>query len=158
MLENEAVVDEIKAIVFRLQNEEYGVEVEQVKSIERLETITRVPKTPPFVKGVINLRGVVTPIIDLASRFNLPETEYTEETRVIIVNVGDIEVGLIVDAANDVIDIPVNAIEPPPEVVGGVKAEYLRGVAKMENRLLILLNLNKVLSMEEIQQLEQLEG
>ncbi len=158
MMENEAVVDVMKAIVFRLKNEEYGVEIEQVKSIERLENITRVPKTPPFVKGVINLRGVVTPIIDLSTRFNLPETEYTDETRVIIVNVGEIEVGLIVDAANDVIDIPMNNIEPPPEVVGGVKAEYLRGVAKIDKRLLILLNLNKVLSIEELHQLEQIEG
>lgn len=158
MMENEAVVDVMKAIVFRLKNEEYGVEIEQVKSIERLENITRVPKTPPFVKGVINLRGVVTPIIDLSTRFNLQETEYTDETRVIIVNVGEIEVGLIVDAANDVIDIPMNNIEPPPEVVGGIKAEYLRGVAKIDKRLLILLNLNKVLSMDELQQLEQIEG
>jgi purine-binding chemotaxis protein CheW len=157
MIEQKEMVGEVKVIVFQLKDEEYGVEVNQVKSIEKLEHITRVPRTPRFVKGVINLRGVVTPIIDLRKRFDLEESEYTESTRIIIVAVGELEVGLIVDAANDVIDIPVNAVEPPPEVVGGVEAAYLRGVAKLENRLLILLNLDKVLSTEEIKQLDALE-
>lgn len=158
MLEQKEMVGEMKVIVFRLKDEEYGVEVNQVKSIEKLEHITRVPRTPKFVKGVINLRGVVTPIIDLRKRFDLEESEYTESTRIIIVAVGELEVGLIVDAANDVIDIPVNAVEPPPEVVGGVEAAYLRGVAKLDKRLLILLNLDKVLSTEEIKQLDAFEG
>lgn len=158
MLEHLEAVGEVKVIVFRLKDEEYGVEVHQVKSIERVEHITRVPRTPEFVKGVINLRGVVTPIIDLRSRFGMEESELTDATRVIIVSVGEVEVGLIVDAANDVIDIPVNAIEPPPEVVGGVEAAYLRGVAKLEKRLLILLNLDKVLNTEEVKQLDAIEG
>ncbi|QQE76151.1 chemotaxis protein CheW [Brevibacillus composti] len=158
MLEQKEIIGEVKVIVFRLKDEEYGVEVGQVKSIEKLEHITRVPRTPAFVKGVINLRGVVTPIIDLRNRFGLEESAYSESTRIIIVAVGELEVGLIVDAANDVIDIPVNAIEPPPEVVGGVEAAYLRGVAKLEKRLLILLNLDKVLSTEEIKQLDSFEG
>lgn len=158
MLEHKEIVGEVKVIVFRLKDEEYGVEVGQVKSIEKLEHITRVPRTPKFVKGVINLRGVVTPIIDLRNRFELEESVYSESTRVIIVAVGELEVGLIVDAANDVIDIAVDAIEPPPEVVGGVEAAYLRGVAKLDKRLLILLNLDKVLSTEEIKQLDAIEG
>jgi purine-binding chemotaxis protein CheW len=158
MLDHKEIVEEIKVIVFRLKDEEYGVEVNQVKSIERLEHITRVPRTPHFVKGVINLRGVVTPIVDLRRRFGIEETAYNETTRVIIVAVGEVEVGLIVDSANDVIDIPVNAIEPPPEVVGGIEAVYLRGVAKLDRRLLILLNLDKVLNTEEIKQLENIEA
>ncbi|QDX94977.1 chemotaxis protein CheW [Brevibacillus laterosporus] len=157
MLDMKTASEEVKVIIFRLVDEEYGVEVQQVKSIEKLEHITRVPRTPVFVKGVINLRGVVTPIIDLRSRFQLEEAEYTEATRVIIVAVDELEVGLIVDSANDVVDIPVNAIEPPPAVVGGVEATYLRGVAKLEKRLLILLNLDKVLSTEEIKQLDSFE-
>lgn len=158
MLEQKVIVGDVKVIVFQLKDEEYGVEVDQVKSIEKLEHITRVPRTPKFVKGVINLRGVVTPIIDLRNRFGLEEALYSESTRIIIVAVGELEVGLIVDAANDVIDIPVNAIEPPPEVVGGIEAAYLRGVAKLDKRLLILLNLDKVLSTEEIKQLDAFEG
>jgi purine-binding chemotaxis protein CheW len=158
MLEQKSSVSEVKVIVFRLLDEEYGVEVSQVRSIERMEHITRVPKTPEFVKGVINLRGVVTPIIDLRSRFGIEAAPYTESTRIIIVSVDGVEVGLIVDAANDVIDIPADAIEPPPEVVGGIEAKYLRGVAKLQKRLLILLNLDKVLNTEEVRQLEKIEG
>ncbi|MFT9847836.1 chemotaxis protein CheW [Aneurinibacillus sp. REN35] len=158
MLDHKDIVDEIKVIVFRLKDEEYGVDVNQVKSIERLEPITRVPRTPHFIKGVINMRGIVTPIVDLRHRFGIEEAAYNEATRVIIVAVDEIEVGLIVDSANDVIDIPINAIEPPPEVVGGIEAVYLRGVAKLDRRLLILLNLDKVLNTDEIKQLENIEA
>ncbi|EGL82502.1 CheW protein [Caldalkalibacillus thermarum TA2.A1] len=146
-MQNEQVkLEEKKVVVFRLDNEEYAIEVEQVRSIEPLQPITRVPHTPPFVKGVINLRGVVTPVIDLRRRFNLDETDDTSTTRIIIVVAGEMEAGLIVDAANDVINIPVDGIEPPPEVVGGVMADYVRGVVRLENRLLTLLNLEHVLS------------
>ncbi|HEX7065313.1 MAG TPA: chemotaxis protein CheW [Bacillales bacterium] len=147
----------MKAIVFQLNDEEYGVDILQVRSIEKLQAITRVPKAPHFVNGVINLRGIITPVIDLRKRFSLEERDETEDTRIIIVQVSETEVGLIVDGATDVIDIPEGAIEPPADIVGGVKAEYLRGVAKLENRLLIMLNLEKVLNPEEIEELKVLE-
>ncbi|MEC5422672.1 chemotaxis protein CheW [Virgibacillus sp. C22-A2] len=147
-----------KVIVFQLKDEEYAVSVQEVGSIERIQSITRVPQTDDFVKGVINLRGVVTPIIDLRVRFNIEETEFTESTRIIIVYLEEMEVGLIVDSANDVIDIPENAIEPAPEVIGTVHVDYIEGVAKLDNRLLILLNLQKVLTRQEIAELKQVEG
>jgi purine-binding chemotaxis protein CheW len=150
------VAEEMKVIVFTLAQEEYGIEVDKVRTIERMVPITRVPKTPVFVKGVINLRGIVLPVIDLRGRFGLPETELTENSRIIIVAANDLEVGFIVDSANDVLDVMSDAIENPPEVLGGIKAKYLSGVAKIgENRLLILLNLVEVLSRNEIIQLEQ---
>ncbi|MFB5266591.1 chemotaxis protein CheW [Paenibacillus enshidis] len=150
--------EEIKVIVFKLGEEEYGVEVDKVQSIERMVPITRVPKTFTFVKGVFNLRGVVMPVIDLRGRFGLEETEYTDQTRIIIVAVNDMQVGFIVDSANDVIDLNSDAIETPPEVVGGIKAKYLRGVAKIsEERLLIMLNLSEVLNKSELVQLESIE-
>lgn len=148
---------EKKIIVFALGHEEYGVEVEKVKTIERMQKLTRVPKTPAFIKGVINLRGVVIPIIDLRSRFGLPEMEYTDNTRIIIVATGNIEVGLIVDSANDVTDIDTDHVEDPPEIVGGIRAKYLDGIAKIGDRLLVLLNLEQVLNQQELQQLEELE-
>lgn len=149
--------EELKVIVFDLGHEQYGVEVDKVKTIERMMPLTRVPKTPDFVKGVINLRGVVVPVIDLRGRFGLPETEYTKDTRIIIVNAENVEVGLIVDSASDVVDVDSDSIVDPPEVVGGVKAKYLRGVAKMEDdRLLVMLNLSEVLNKSEIVQLEQI--
>lgn len=148
--------EELKVIVFSLAHEQYGVEVEKVRTIERMQPLTRVPKTPAFVKGVINLRGVVVPVIDLRGRFGLPEAEYTDNSRIIIVAVQDMEVGMIVDSANDVVDVDSDAIEQPPEIVGGIRAKYLRGLAKLsDDRLLVLLNLEEVLNKSEIVQLEQ---
>ncbi|GGA62887.1 chemotaxis protein CheW [Ornithinibacillus halotolerans] len=149
---------EKKVIVFQLKDEEFAVSVQQIGSIERIQPITRVPNTPEFVKGVINLRGVVTPIIDLRSRLGIEETEYSDSTRIIIVFLDEMEVGLIVDAANDVIDIPTSSIEPTPEVIGAVNEDYIEGVAKLENRLLILLDLRKILTNNEINELKHVEG
>lgn len=150
--------EEMKVIVFALAHEEYGVEVEKVRTIERMQPMTRVPRTPEFVKGVINLRGVVTPIIDLRGRFGFEESDYTDNTRIIIVSVKEMEVGLIVDSANDVTDINTDNIDDPPEVVGGIKAKYLQGIAKIgDSRLLVLLNLEEVLNKSEIIQLENQE-
>lgn len=148
--------EELKVIVFSLAHEQYGVEVEKVRTIERMQPLTRVPKTYAFVKGVINLRGVVVPVIDLRGRFGLPEEAYTDNSRIIIVAVKDMEVGMIVDSANDVVDVDSDSIEQPPEIVGGIRAKYLRGLAKLsEERLLVLLNLEEVLNKSEIVQLEQ---
>jgi len=138
-----------KVIVFDLNNEEYGIPVKNVKSIEKIQFITRVPKVNNFVKGVINLRGVVTPIIDLRLRFNLEEKEYNERTRIIIVTFEDKEVGFIVDSANDVIDIPNDCVESAPEVVGEQEHDYIEGIAKLDRRLLIILDLEKVLDIKD---------
>jgi purine-binding chemotaxis protein CheW len=147
--------DEKKVIVFALGREEYGVEVDKVRTIERMQPITRVPKVPAFINGVINLRGVVIPVIDLRARFGLDHMAYNDNTRIIIVSAGEYEVGLIVDSANDVIDLDTDEIDSPPEIVGGIKAKYLDGIARFgESRLLVLLNLERVLDKSEIQQLE----
>ena len=136
---------EMKVIVFQLMDKEYAIAVDVVQSIEKLLSITRVPKTPSYVKGVINLRGVVTPIVDLRDRFGLDLKEMDDSTRIIIVSLEEFEVGLIVDAANDVLDIPLQSIEPQPEVVGTIESEFISGVAKVDKRLLVMLNLDKVL-------------
>lgn len=141
--------DHSKVIVFQLENEEYCIPIYQVHGIERMEYITRVPGTYSFVTGVINLRGVVTPIIDLRKRLGLKVSDYNEDTRIIIVSVGDIEVGLIVDAANDVLDLPVYKIEPPPEFEE-TKEEYIQGVVNINQRLLILLNLEHVIDQNQM--------
>lgn len=136
---------EMKVIVFQLLDMEYAISVDIVQSIEKVLSITRVPKTPAYVKGVINLRGIVTPIVDLRERFGLASKEMDDSTRIIIVTLDEYDVGLIVDAANDVLDIPVNAIEPQPEVVGTIESDFISGVAKVEKHLLVMLNLDKVL-------------
>lgn len=138
-----------KVIVFQLKEEEYAVDVQQIGSIERMMPFTRVPHTPNYVTGVINLRGVVTPIINLRLRFGMEESEITDATRILIVHLNDIEVGLVVDSANDVMDLPNEIIEPNPEVIGSFHTNYIEGVAKVDHRLLILLDLQKVLENEK---------
>lgn len=138
--------ESIKVIVFQLADKEYAIPVSHVQGIEKLMHITRVPKTEKYVKGVINLRGVVTPIVDLRERFGLPISENEDTTRIIIISLEDMEVGFVVDSANDVLDIAANSIEPQPEVVGSLGEEFISGVAKLDKRLLILLHLEKVLN------------
>ena len=157
MLEKSTMKD-IKVIVFQIEDEEYAVPVDQVGSIERVQLITRVPQTENFVKGIINLRGVVIPVIDLRLRFGMVEKSYTESTRIIIIQLEQVEIGLIVDLANDVIDLPEEMIEQTPEVIGTVNADYISGVAKLDKRLLILLDLQKVLSVKHNDELLDLEG
>lgn len=147
----EIATENVKSIVFQLNNEEYAMPVSLVGSIERMMNMTRIPGTPDFIKGVLNLRGVVTPLIDLRARFDFDEKEYTESTRTIIIQHQNMDVGLIVDAAYDVIDIPKSAIEPAPEVVGSIHIDYIDGVAKYGDRLLILLNINEILSKDVLE-------
>ncbi|WP_373279362.1 chemotaxis protein CheW [Alkalihalobacterium bogoriense] len=137
--------NDLKLIIFQLKDEEYAIEVDVVQSIERMQPVTRIPRTFPFVTGVMNLRGVITPVINLRKRFGIEEKEFDEATRILVISKDGIEMGFIVDGANDVMDVPVSKIEPTPEVVGGVEAEYLRGVVKIGNRLFTLLNLDKVI-------------
>lgn len=143
-----------KVIVFGLLNKEYAIEIDVVQGIERVMDITRVPRTPSYVKGVINLRGVVTPVIDLRERFNMPERGMDDSSRIIIVSLEHFDVGLIVDTANDIVDIPLNSIESQPEVVGSVASEFIAGISKIDSRLLVLLDLIKVL--EPIQRVDAL--
>nr|WP_202409926.1 chemotaxis protein CheW [Halobacillus litoralis] len=146
----------MKVIVFQINDEEYTVPVDLVGSIERMMPVTRVPGTQPFVKGVLNLRGVVTPVIDLRERFGIEDVNDTDATRIITVKIHEMNVGLIVDAANDVLDLEEENIEPPPEVVGTVEVDYIQGVSKMDQRLFILLNLDKVLAKDDVHELNEL--
>jgi purine-binding chemotaxis protein CheW len=140
---------ETQLVTFNLGKEEFAVPILQIQEINRLAEITRVPKSPDFVEGVINLRGKVIPIIDLRKRFGLVETELGKSTRIVVVNIDGRTVGLIVDAVSEVLRLSRSAIEPPPAIVAGIDAEYIKGLGKMEGRLLILLDLSKILTGEE---------
>lgn len=141
---------EIKVIVFKLDGQEYGFDIEQVKSIERLEIITRLPGHPSFIKGVTNMRGHVTPVIDLRSLLQIKANEHTTNTRMIITHIEGNDIGLIVDSATDVIDVSISSIQEFPEITENVEQKYIRGIAKLEDRLLILLDIEKLLSREEL--------
>lgn len=147
----------LKSIVFELNDEEYALPVDLVGAIERVMPITRIPGVPPFVKGVLNLRGVVTPVIDLRERFSFERQEETEATRIIIIQHDEKDVGLIVDACYDVIDIPNDTIEPAPETIGAVKIDYINGVAKYDERLLILLNIDEILSTDVLKEFYEMK-
>lgn len=141
---------ERQLVVFNLGKEEYGVDILQVQEIKRLTEITRVPNAPNFVEGVINLRGNVIPVIDLHKRFDLGLAEVTNESRIVIVNIRDITVGIIVDAVSEVITLEKGSLASPPALVAGIEASFIEGIGKLEERLLILLNMDRILGLDEV--------
>ena len=149
MSEKTYASDEIQLVVFKLGREEYGVSILQVQEIKRMTEITRVPHTPDYIKGVINLRGSVLPVLDLRRRLNLLSKEDTDDTRIIIVKVEEITVGMIVDSVSEVTALSQENIESPNSVVGGISANYLSGVGKQEDRLLILLDLAELIGITQ---------
>ena len=118
--------------------------------------ITKVPRAPEFVEGVINLRGKVIPIIDLRRRFGLAPKAHDKNTRIIVIEINNIIVGFVVDAVSEVLRIPASTVEPPPPVVAGVDSDYISGVGKLQDRLLIMLDLDKLLSSEDMDMLSTL--
>lgn len=135
-----------KYVVFKLENEEYGIDILRVKEIKEMLRITRVPKSPSFVRGVVNLRGEVIPVIDLRKKFNLAQSQDTASTRIIIVTVEDITVGLIIDTSSEVLEIEKEFIEEPPATIGSIDHSYIQGIGKVNNRLIILLDVSKIIS------------
>ena len=133
-------------VVFGLSNEEYGIGIAQVQEIIRPVGITRIPGMPTFVEGVINLRGKIIPIIDLRDRFGLTKKEDDANTRVVVAEVSSQTVGLVVDSVSEVLRLANDAIDPLPPTITDIDAEYLKGVGKMDRRLIILLDLDKVLT------------
>ncbi len=136
-------------VSFRLANEEYGLDIMRVQEIILMGQITRMPEVPDFVCGLINLRGHVIPIVDLRRRFHLPAADIDEHTRIIVVNVGGQTLGMVVDAVNEVLRISSDQIEPPPSSVAGIDHAYINGLVKFDDKLLILLSIENILSQEE---------
>ncbi|RDW15639.1 chemotaxis protein CheW [Oceanobacillus chungangensis] len=142
-----------KYILFKLKNQTFGVEVSQVISIERLQEITEVPRTSEFIKGVTYIREKTTPVIDLKERLLMDEAKSTDDTRILVVNINSMQIGLIVDAATEVKDIDQSVIDPAPELIGGVKETFIKGVARLESGLLILLELESIIDPNETNEL-----
>jgi purine-binding chemotaxis protein CheW len=146
----------MKCVVIRMYNEYFGINIHQVRSIERLQNITAIPTTLSYVKGITNLRGNVIPVVDLRERLLMEPITYTNQTRLVVVTINEVDVGLIVDAANEVIDIHKEQIQPAPTITGN-NIEFLSGIAKLEDRILILLDIEKLLSDHDAIQFEQLK-
>ena len=150
---------ERQLVVFELANEHYGVDIAAVESIIKMQAITVVPHAPAFVEGITNLRGRVLPVIDLRKRFDLPPEEATKDSRIVVVAIDGVKVGMIVDAVSEVLRVSDDAIEPPPPMVTTVNSAFITGIAKVSStdssgqsstsRLVILLELSRVLSLQE---------
>ncbi|OPJ57111.1 chemotaxis protein CheW [Alkalithermobacter paradoxus] len=138
--------NETQYVIFRLDTEYYGINIDYVQTIERIMNITRVPKTDEYIKGVINLRGEIVPVIDLRSRFNLPVTDYTNETRIIVNRIDDILIGFIVDSASEVKDIQKEDIDYNI-VDDNFNEGFVKGIAKIDDRVIILVDEYKILNM-----------
>ncbi len=140
----------LQLVSFNIGSEEFGVDILKVQEINRMVDITRVPQAPHYVEGVINLRGKVIPIVDLRKRFNLEEKEYDKNTRIVVVDISGNIMGMVVDSVSEVLRLPSNTIEAPPEIVASINSEYIKGVAKLEDRLLIFLDLSKVIDVSKM--------
>ena len=136
----------LQLVTFNIAEEEFGVDILSVQEIIRLMQITTVPRAPACIEGVINLRGKVIPVIDLRKRFNLSAIERDSRTRIIVMEFGAKIVGFLVDAVSEVLRIPASTVEQAPAVVSGVGSEYIKGVGKLDDRLLILLDLDHLLA------------
>jgi purine-binding chemotaxis protein CheW len=143
-----------KFLTFFLAGEEYGFEILKVHEIIGLLPITRVPQTTKFMRGVINLRGKVIPIFDARLKFGMPAVEGTNETCIIVVHIRGVEVGVMVDRVSEVVDIPEGDIEPPPSFGAGFNTEYILGIGKTQDRVKILLNIDRMLLVNEMAQHE----
>lgn len=146
MADKNNAVSEIQLVVFDLASEHYGVDISDVREIIRMQNITRVPGATSYVEGIINLRGKVLPVLDLRKRLGLKVADQTEESRIVVIDISEGEVGVIVDAVTEVLRVSGSSIEPPSAMVTQGNADYLRGIAKLTERLIILLDMNKLLS------------
>lgn len=146
--------DILQLVSFKIGSEEFAINILEIQEIIRTVEVTTVPRAPHFVEGVINLRGKVIPIIDLRKRFGLPSIEKTKNTRIVVVDFDNKVVGLVVDYVSEVLRLPASTIEPPPPMLAGIDSDYISGVGKLDDRLLIMLAIARVLSQDESSELD----
>lgn len=144
----------LQLVSFRIGSEEFGVDILQVQEINRMMEITDLPNSPDFIEGIINLRGKIISIIDLRKKLGMLSVERTNDTRIIVLEMHGSTVGFIVDEVNEVLRVPSKVIEPPPDMVGGIKSEYIKAVGKLETGLLILLDFDSLFLFENSRELE----
>ena len=142
----------LQLVTFAISEEEFGIDILRVQEIIRIMPITKVPNSPPSVEGVINLRGRVIPVIDLRRRFGMAAKDHDNSTRIIVIEIHGMIIGFVVDGVSEVLRIPSSTVEPPPPVIAGVESEYIKGVGKLDDRLLILLDIDKLLTSEDLRQ------
>ncbi len=138
-------VNIIQLVSFVIDEVEYGVDILSVHEILRIPEITRLPNTPPFIKGVINLRGNVLPVVDIRNRFGFPRGKLTDLTRIIVIETADKQVGLLVDNVHQVVRIPDTHVDPPSDLLEGVSEEFILGIGRLKDRLIVILNTSNII-------------
>ncbi|OVE81444.1 hypothetical protein BVY04_03330 [bacterium M21] len=141
--------DFVQVVSFKLHEEEYAIEITKAKEIILVEGVTRVPQMPDFIEGIINLRGNVIPVIDLRKRFGLPVSALDEQSRIVVTRMESKIIGLIVDSVSQVMKVPKSQIQEPPETIAGLAGEYLLGIGRVEERMILLLDTEKILKSNE---------
>lgn len=136
-------------VIFKIEREYYGINIHHVENIEKIIAITRIPYTKPYIQGVVNLRGNIIPIVHIRKRFLLPEKEFTDESRIIITNVGETKIGIIVDSSSEVLQLDDANIEEAPVIRGTNGQDFIRQVGKHDGRIIMLVDLPKVLGLDE---------
>ncbi|TQD23898.1 chemotaxis protein CheW [Methanolobus vulcani] len=152
-------IELLQLVICQLYNEEFGIEISKVKEIIRIPDITKIPHAPVYVKGIINLRSSIIPIIDLSAKFGLAHEKMSTDSRIVVVEIGELVAGMIVDAVSEVLRISSENIESAPEViVSQITGRYIQGVGKIDERLLILLDIDKIFTDEQKVQIGRLEN
>ena len=158
-MEGKELLETTQYLAFRLENEVFAFDISKVREVLEFESITKVPQTPDMMKGVINLRGAVVPVIDMRIKFGMNETEKTVNTVIIIIEIdldGDSTmIGALVDSVQEVIDLDSEHIEPPPKIGTKLNTDYIRGMGKLENQFLIILDIEKIFSADELELVQQ---
>jgi purine-binding chemotaxis protein CheW len=154
----EALITREEFLSFRLGQEEYAIDVLQVREIRAHEAVTRIAGTPDFIRGVINLRGAIVPIVDMRLRFRLDSAAYDANTVVIVLNIHDRPIGIVVDAVSDVVALAADEIRPTPAMKSAIEQGFIRGLAPVEGRMLILLDISKLMSSTEMALAEEAVG
>ena len=145
-------------LVFSLGDEEYAIDILKVQEIRGYKDVTRIANAPAFIKGVTNMRGVIVPIIDMRIKFNVSKVEYDEHTVVVVTNIGDHVVGVVVDRVSDVLGLTAEQISPAPEFSVGLPLAYLYGLGNLDDRMLVLVDIEKLLSSEELALVDKVGG
>ncbi|THC43204.1 chemotaxis protein CheW [Massilia sp. Mn16-1_5] len=146
----------LEALAFKLGNEEYGIKILKVQEIRGYESVTRIASAPEHVKGVVNLRGTIVPIVDMRIKFKLGEPTYNQFTVVIILNIQDRVVGMVVDSVSDVISLTADQIKPAPDMGGALNTDYLVGLGTVDERMIILVDIDRLMSSEEMGVIESI--
>lgn len=145
----------IQQVIFKLSDEEYGVDIMKVSGVEKHQEIVKVPNSPEYIEGIINLRGEVLPVYNIRKKFKLAAKEVDDNTKIVVINTNSMKIGFVVDAVSEIVHIDEDNIEQAPKIVTGISRKYIKSIAKQEGRMIILIDIDLIVSDEEYEKLEE---